>query len=410
MRTLKLISIAIFTISVSQISFAQDMSGWSDKTICRLAESQKDNALYLQEAISRNLPCANKLNNANTNKIVLDAHNHGDIIPNNIPITNLYTNGFIEARAYADIDNDGELEIFGVTSFGKQAGNPSVYELNADKTRWLTDSSYRIFEHVKGCIHPRKAIAEDFNLDGKVDFIVACHGLDIHPFKGEHNVLYTQGENHSFTASIPWNKIGFYHSISSADFNNDNYPDVVVTQTSNNKRNDQNILLYLNNQDGTFTRSYKYLPTSYANWARAYTLKTIDVNEDGLFDLFIAGHENENNGVYSTVWLNSGDNNFRNSKRIRVPKIKNWGIVLDLAYHKGTLYLLRTGDGQTGKPFYEGRMIQAYDIASKQSEIVVQHNKARWLPWLFKTEGPNGTVIIHADDYSKGQFELTIGK
>lgn len=38
-------------------AFSQDLSGWSDKTICRLASSQKDNSAYVQEATQRNLSC-----------------------------------------------------------------------------------------------------------------------------------------------------------------------------------------------------------------------------------------------------------------------------------------------------------------------------------------------------------------
>ena len=37
---------------------SQDISGWSDKTICRLAANQPDEALYQQEVITRVLDCA----------------------------------------------------------------------------------------------------------------------------------------------------------------------------------------------------------------------------------------------------------------------------------------------------------------------------------------------------------------
>ena len=37
---------------------SQDISGWSDKTICRLAAKQADEALYQQEVITRVLDCA----------------------------------------------------------------------------------------------------------------------------------------------------------------------------------------------------------------------------------------------------------------------------------------------------------------------------------------------------------------
>ena len=39
-------------------ALSQDLSGWSDKTVCRLAASQQDDPQYLQEAKNRGLSCA----------------------------------------------------------------------------------------------------------------------------------------------------------------------------------------------------------------------------------------------------------------------------------------------------------------------------------------------------------------
>lgn len=43
---------------MAQPVLSQDMSDWSDKTICRLAANQPDEALYQQEIITRVLDCA----------------------------------------------------------------------------------------------------------------------------------------------------------------------------------------------------------------------------------------------------------------------------------------------------------------------------------------------------------------
>ena len=42
---------------MAQPVLSQDISGWSDKTICRLAANQPDEALYQQEVITRQLEC-----------------------------------------------------------------------------------------------------------------------------------------------------------------------------------------------------------------------------------------------------------------------------------------------------------------------------------------------------------------
>ena len=43
---------------ISLPALSQELSGWSDKTICRLAANQPDEALYQQEVITRVLDCA----------------------------------------------------------------------------------------------------------------------------------------------------------------------------------------------------------------------------------------------------------------------------------------------------------------------------------------------------------------
>ena len=43
---------------ISLPALSQELSGWSDKTICRLASNQPDEPLYLQEVIKRALVCA----------------------------------------------------------------------------------------------------------------------------------------------------------------------------------------------------------------------------------------------------------------------------------------------------------------------------------------------------------------
>jgi len=43
-------------------ALSQDLSGWSDKTVCRLAISQQDDPQYLQEAKNRGLNCGGEVN------------------------------------------------------------------------------------------------------------------------------------------------------------------------------------------------------------------------------------------------------------------------------------------------------------------------------------------------------------
>ena len=50
-------SICLVSASLlAMYAFSQDISNWTDKTVCRLVESDAG-AIYLEEAISRDLAC-----------------------------------------------------------------------------------------------------------------------------------------------------------------------------------------------------------------------------------------------------------------------------------------------------------------------------------------------------------------
>lgn len=53
-----LIRALLLSLALSEPALAQDMSTWSDQTVCRLVKTQKDNGAYLAEAESRGLACA----------------------------------------------------------------------------------------------------------------------------------------------------------------------------------------------------------------------------------------------------------------------------------------------------------------------------------------------------------------
>ena len=65
--------------SVATHAVSQDLSGWSDKTLCRLALSQQGDLQYLQEAKKRGLSCGNELARipSLTTKINSSSTDHG---------------------------------------------------------------------------------------------------------------------------------------------------------------------------------------------------------------------------------------------------------------------------------------------------------------------------------------------
>ena len=96
------------------------------------------------------------------------------------------------------------------------------------------------------------------------------------------------------------NDLGYSQAVAWGDFNNDLYPDIYV---SNSWINDNN-LVYLNNTDGSFTKITTGIiandngNSNGCSWA--------DYNNDGFVDLFVSNVNNQKNFLYKNI----GDNSF----------------------------------------------------------------------------------------------------
>ena len=243
----------------------------------------------------------------------------------------------------------------------------------------------------QGCIHPRKAVAADFNGDGVTDVFVACHGFDASPFPGETNkvVLSQPGGTYLIQDANP--ATGFFHSATAADFNQDGHVDVVTTNNMSNP----SIQIWLNDGQGQFTATTQQLPSALNGQANYFTIDLPDVNGDGLFDLFVAGHEWEIPGTF--VYLNPGNNDFTAVQPTLLPSVTNEGVVLDViantSSQQKTLWLLRTSGGDS--TFYQSLVLQKINWATLSSEIVVNQRPAQWLPWIVPNKA--GTAIVSDD-------------
>lgn len=119
MNVIKSIFLPTLLLSASQISIAQDMSGWSDKTVCRLAKTQADNSAYLAEAESRNLSCSGDTKSiANNTKTPSSWNNPNELdqlkIPENWePFKNYTLYEFERSRADHHIERVGFRGRFG---------------------------------------------------------------------------------------------------------------------------------------------------------------------------------------------------------------------------------------------------------------------------------------------------------
>jgi hypothetical protein len=141
--------------------------------------------------------------------------------------------------AFFDYDNDGDLDMYLVVNEIREQDNPSVFRPKVtDGSHFSTGRLYR----------------NDYN--------DSLH----HPF-------YT---NVTREAGVVLE--GYGHAVSIADFNQDGWKDIFVTNDFNS-----NDLLYINNHNGTFTdKSATYFKHTSAN---GMGQDVMDINNDGLADI-----------------------------------------------------------------------------------------------------------------------------
>ena len=324
--------------------------------------------------------------------------------PHSIPLPATEHWGYHElARAYGDFFGNGELDMFTATVDYDVDASPetaarAVYRFwRREGNAYVEDNSI-LAASVPACLHSRKALVADFNLDGRPDVFIACHGYDRAPFPGERNqVILSTGETgYSLQQAAP--DVGFWHGASAADLNDDGYPDVVAVAGGQRA-------LFVNDRNGGFQRAaIAPLPgdeTFGFGGSTYFSVELVDVDEDGHVDLVMGGHEwDEGFGDTPTgVWLNPGTNDFSGVEPVVIDAVENEGVVVDFTVTgtgpSRTLWISRTsgGDGT----FYQSAVLQRYDWSTGSAEVVVNERPALWVPWIIPYP-VGGALHIGSDD------------
>lgn len=306
---------------------------------------------------------------------------------------NLPTSG--DARTYGHFSGSSELDLFTATlNYSPSASTPqtaasstfAIYKKQIDGSYTLSNN---LLNSSSGCIHPRKAIVADFNLDSKQDIFVACHGYDASPFPGEKNKIVMSQPDGSYIISDASSDVGFFHGASAADLNGDGYPDVVLT----NNFDQNSVLVLINKKDGTFQREAETrLPTSLKEKSY-FSIELMDINGDGMLDLLVGGHEWE--GAATLAFANPGNNIFEGVSPIIIPAVANEGVVLDFVAASSSgnrqLWILRTsgGDGT----FYQSRVLQRVNLSDLSSSVVINNRPADWVRWIIPTTNSSQNSI-----------------
>ena len=313
-----------------------------------------------------------------------------------------------------DFNNDGQQELIGFKKsniYSEYVSTKNRTEKHNDVDYWLTGSKLSqdqawqstiiwkmgskwdntFFENWKvsntiedSCVHPMYVLPAHLNEDKFIDFVVPCTGYDAAPFPGEHSLVILSNGSSSYLTKKFTKTAEFYHDAATADFNKDGKLDILLTDPFNSK-----MQVYLNLGNGNFKRSKKYF--SQAEKYEAFSTEVLDVNDDGHFDVFMAGHEDTAPYHTSTILLGNQSNKFSNSRSLKIPNIEGYGVVLDIIKEGEHLFVLRTG---SKKNFYKGSVIQQVAIKSMKNIALLEVKDMYYLDRIFRSVGKDGQIVF----------------
>ncbi len=177
----------------------------------------------------------------------------------------------------ADINGDNKPDILVANQYGHNFG----ILLNNGQGTFLPQIAVSIVDGV----HPQYVSAVDINGDDKPDIVVAING-------GNGLVVYLNSDNGTllFEEYYQTGEKSYPPSLTVADVNNDNKPDIIIAN-----QNENNIGILFNFGNGTFTSQTRYLLKGIITSPTSPSV--VDINDDSKPDIIFANLDGHTVGI-----------------------------------------------------------------------------------------------------------------
>ena len=253
---------------------------------------------------------------------------------------------YVSTAAWGDYDNDGFLDILvgGVDTLQNQV--TKLYHNNGGLGTFTEVAGIPFHSSSYGCV-----AWGDYNNDGYPDVLVS--GFDV---SGQVTKLYRNNKNGTFTevTLAVFQGVNGMSKLTWADLNNDGFLDVVLCgRTIRSVANPNPVTKVYFNNGGTGTFSENLKTPLVGVWRGSVSVA--DYNKDALMDILVTGvTTGDSTGIAARdttlIYINNGDSTFRTSN----PGFP--GLYLGLAIWgdydaDGYMDILTNGYGNEGKVF-----------------------------------------------------------